>query len=197
MSTQGEWAAMVAQVIYEAYPDHDVLPIEPPRSGETISEFAYRAENAGDTLFLFLCREADEEIDAHVYLARLDRAIRDITDVQDAFRADSRPTCRDDTLSTADKPIDPNTAKKDVTIRLTLDADWIELAMTYADAQGRRTGSVTSSLHSSDADDDSFNAAMDAVESMVLGHACAGIDVTDPRYVEGIRTCVESCANNL
>jgi len=38
---------------------------------------------------------------------------------------------------------------------------------------------------------------MDAVESMVLGHACAGIDVTDPRYVEGIRTCVESCANNL
>jgi len=181
-----KWQEIAPQVIYEAYPDHDLLPIEPPRPGQTISEFACRAENAGDTLFLFLCREADEEIDAHVYMTRLDRAIADIQSVRDAFTDNS------DTGSYEQK-----TDKRDVTIRLSLDDDWIELSLTYADAQGRRTGAVTSSLHSSGADDERFNAAVDAVESMVLAHACAGIDVTDPRYVEGIRTCVEACANKL
>ena len=181
-----KWPEIAPQVIYEAYPDHDVLPIEPPKLGETIGEFAYHAENAGDTLFLFLCREADDEIDAHVYMARLDRAIGDIQSVQNAFR---------ENLDTG--PCDSQTDKRDVTLRLTLDSDWIELALTYADAQGRRSGSVTSSLHSTEADDDQFNAAMDAVESMALAHACAGIDVTDPRYVEGIRTCVQACANNM
>jgi len=181
-----EWQEVAPNVIYEAYPDHDVLPIEPPRPGETIHEFAYRAENAGDTLFLFLCREADEEIDAHVYMARLDRAIGDIQSVREAFLE----------IPDADSPqLKPG--KQDLTIRLLLDNDWVELSLTYADAQGRRTGSVTSSLHSSDEGDEQLNAAMDAVESMVLAHACAGIDVTDVRYVEGIRTCVEACANNL
>jgi len=65
-----KWPEITPQVIYEAYPDHDVLPIEPLKPGETIGEFAYRAENAGDTLFLFLCREANDEIDAQVYIRR-------------------------------------------------------------------------------------------------------------------------------
>ncbi len=43
-----------------------------------------RAEEAGDTLFLFLCREADDDIDAGEYLRRLDRAITDIEHVRDA-----------------------------------------------------------------------------------------------------------------
>ncbi len=97
----------------------------------------------------------------------------------------------------ADGPCDSQPDKRDVTLRFTLDNDWIELSLTYADAKGRRTGSVTSSLHSSEEGDKRFNAAIDAVESMVLAHACAGMDVTDPRYVDGIRTCVEACANNL
>ena len=119
-------------------------------------------------------------------MARLDRAIGDIQSVRDAFR---------ENLNTGSCDSTPD--KRDVTLRLTLDGDWIELALTYADAQGQRSGSVTSSLHSSEADDDQFNAAMDAVESIVLAHACAGIDVTDPRYVEGVRTCIQACANNL
>ena len=180
-----KWPEMAPQVIYEAYPDHDLLPIEPPMPGETVHELARRAEDAGDTLFLFLCREADEEIDARVYVARLDRAIGDIQNVRDVFRRDL------DTSSS-----EPKSDKRDLSLRLLLDNDWIELSLTYVDNQGRRTGSVTSSLHSSEAEDEQFNAAMDAVESVVLAHACAGIDVTDPRYVEGIRTCVQACANN-
>jgi hypothetical protein len=42
-----------------------------------------------------------------------------------------------------------------------------------------------------------FRAAMDAIESLILAHACAGVDVASPAYVEGIETAVESCMNNL
>lgn len=186
MSKRSEWSETASPIIYEAYPDHDLLPIDPPHAGETIGDFSDRAENAADTLFLFLCREADDEIDAREYLARLDRAIGDIQSVRDAFRESPDPCLAD-----------PGTDKRDVTIRLSLDANWIELSLTYADARGRRSGNVTSSLHTSEKHDEEFNAAVDAVESMVLAHACAGIDVTDPRYVEGVRTCIDACANNL
>lgn len=39
--------------------------------------------------------------------------------------------------------------------------------------------------------------AGDALESMILAHAVAGIDVASPAYVEGIETAVEAIANNL
>ena len=40
-------------------------------------------------------------------------------------------------------------------------------------------------------------AAMEAIESLVLAHACAGVDVASPAYIEGIETAVEACCNNL
>ncbi len=55
-------------------------------------------------------------------------------------------------------------------------------------------GKITSDLHEKGEDD--FNLAIDAIESIVVAHACAGIDITDPRYLEGIETAVEACANN-
>ena len=42
-----------------------------------------------------------------------------------------------------------------------------------------------------------YNAACDGIESMILAHAAAGIDIESPAYIEGIETAVESCANNL
>jgi hypothetical protein len=42
-----------------------------------------------------------------------------------------------------------------------------------------------------------YRAAMDAIESLILAHACAGLDVASPAYVEGIETAVEACCNNL
>jgi len=94
MTSEFNWRAIAAQVIYRAYPDSDLLPIDPPKLGETIGDFAARADDAGDTLFLFLCREANDDIDAEEYLHRLDRAMRDIEQVQDAFAdlaADTAP----------------------------------------------------------------------------------------------------------
>ena len=86
MNAENDWRERSPEMIYEAYPDHDLLPIEPPKPGEKIGDFKVRAEDAGDTLFLFLCREADDEIDAREYVRRLDRAIGDIQRVRRAFR---------------------------------------------------------------------------------------------------------------
>lgn len=85
MSNHTDWSETVPQILYEAYPDCDLLPIEPPHPGEPIGAFARRAEQAGDTLFLFLCREANDDIDADEYQQRLDRALRDIEHVHHAF----------------------------------------------------------------------------------------------------------------
>jgi len=94
MASELNWRAIAAKVIYRAYPDSDLLPIDPPMAGETIRDFALRAEGAGDTLFLFLCREANDDIDAEEYVHRLDRALRDIEQVHEAFAdlvADAAP----------------------------------------------------------------------------------------------------------
>jgi hypothetical protein len=42
-----------------------------------------------------------------------------------------------------------------------------------------------------------FNNAMSGIEAMILGHACAGIDITTPSYLEGIESAVAGCLNNL
>ncbi len=41
-----------------------------------------------------------------------------------------------------------------------------------------------------------FNKKMDALESIILALAIAGIDITTPAYLEGIETAVEACSNN-
>lgn len=181
MSKHNDWAKIAPQLIYEAYPDQDVLPIEPPASGETISHFTYLAEEAGDTLFLFLCREADDEIDANVYLGRLNRAMGDIDAVRRAVH----------------DHLYPRTPGQPDTIRIPLGDDWIELSIVRNKSQGHTIGSISSSLHSPDAEDGRFNTAVDVIESMILAHACAGVDVMDHKYIKGIRTCLESCDNNL
>jgi hypothetical protein len=42
-----------------------------------------------------------------------------------------------------------------------------------------------------------YNAAIDGLESLILAHACAGIDVNSAAYLEGIETAVDSAANHL
>lgn len=67
--------------------------------------------------------------------------------------------------------------------------------------QGGRlvSGFVHEKADPGDPEDDSaeFNAAMDAIVLAILAHACAGIDVNAPAYVEGIETAIEAWANKL
>lgn len=57
---------------------------------------------------------------------------------------------------------------------------------------------LTSNLHVSElmASDLEYNAAIDGLESLVLAHACEGIDVTSVAYVKGIRTALDNIGNN-
>lgn len=60
-------------------------------------------------------------------------------------------------------------------------------------------GAITSDLKSAapNAGEARFNAAIDGLESLILAHACAGVDVESPAYVEGIETAIEAITNNL
>ncbi|NJL71079.1 MAG: hypothetical protein HC888_05400 [Candidatus Competibacteraceae bacterium] len=42
-----------------------------------------------------------------------------------------------------------------------------------------------------------YNAAIDALESLILAHACAGVDVESDAYLEGINTTCDAIFNNL
>lgn len=42
-----------------------------------------------------------------------------------------------------------------------------------------------------------YNAAVDALESLVLGHACAGVKVDDPKYVKGLETALDAFSNQF
>jgi hypothetical protein len=57
-------------------------------------------------------------------------------------------------------------------------------------------GKITSDLKHAN-DKRTVQAAMDAIESLILAHAVAGVDVASPAYVEGIEIAVEACWNNL
>ena len=56
-------------------------------------------------------------------------------------------------------------------------------------------GSIVSSL-SEDCNDDDLKEMFDVMESMVLAHACAGVDVQSKPYLQGLETTLEAICNN-
>lgn len=42
-----------------------------------------------------------------------------------------------------------------------------------------------------------FNSAVDGLEALILAHACAGVDITSPAYIEGVETAVDAIGNHL
>jgi len=54
-------------------------------------------------------------------------------------------------------------------------------------------GTIASALHGED-DGPELTAALDAIESLVLAHACAGVAVDAPAYVEGLQTALDKLA---
>lgn len=64
-------------------------------------------------------------------------------------------------------------------------------------AEEPASGTITSDLkRDTTSADAEYRAAIDGLESLILAHACAGIDVTTPAYIEGIETAVEAIANH-
>ena len=61
------------------------------------------------------------------------------------------------------------------------------------------SGAIASDLRAAgrSAADRQYNTAIDGLESLILAHACAGVDVESPAYVEGVETAVEAIANHV
>ena len=57
-------------------------------------------------------------------------------------------------------------------------------------------GTINSDLHTTD-DTVEQTAALDAVESLILAHAVAGVDIASPAYIEGIEVAVESIFSHI
>jgi hypothetical protein len=68
------------------------------------------------------------------------------------------------------------------------------IVVTLIDGGGSITSTDLQTEHH-DEEDEEYNAAMDGIESLILAHACAGIDITTPAYLQGIETAVSACAN--
>ena len=70
--------------IYDAYPHSDLLPIEPPGdegAAQCLDDIDAMADDIGDTLFLFICRELcsdNDEIGYREAHQRVFRAMRDL-----------------------------------------------------------------------------------------------------------------------
>lgn len=67
----------------------------------------------------------------------------------------------------------------------------------YEDENGDLSGVVTSDLRNciDSADPLPIRAAIDAIESLVLAHACAHVDIESERYVEGLDTTLDAIFN--
>jgi len=81
-------------------------------------------------------------------------------------------------------------------MKLHLNSDeWLELNI---DSTGIAT--IKSSLKYEepvDGDDARWNTSIDAIESLILAHFCAGVDVFGPTYREGIQTTLSALENQI
>lgn len=60
----------------------------------------------------------------------------------------------------------------------------VPISDTVVTLDGEGNGTITSGI------------GEDSIESVILAHACAGIDVTAPAYLEGIETAIQAIADN-
>ena len=56
-------------------------------------------------------------------------------------------------------------------------------------------GTITTNLKDDTAGDATYYTSIDAIESLVLAHACADIAVDDPMYIEGLESMLEALGN--
>lgn len=71
------------------------------------------------------------------------------------------------------------------------------------ETDGKGSGTIASALkdenvlasNEPDPDTLAYNAAMDAVESMILSCACAGLDIKAPAFITAIQTTVDAVGN--
>ena len=58
-------------------------------------------------------------------------------------------------------------------------------------------GKIVSSDFHEENDPPELKAALDAIESLILAHACAGVNVESDAYIEGVRTAEIAIFDNI
>lgn len=77
--------------------------------------------------------------------------------------------------------------------QICLPVDGITVTL-FEDEDGDLSGTVVSNLHDVESAGP-LPAALDAIEAMVLAHACARVDIETPAYLEGLETALETVFN--
>lgn len=79
----------------------------------------------------------------------------------------------------------------------TLELNVFGITLTWA-GQNREGAIITSTMREeSTVENELFNSGVDAIESLILAHFCAGIDVSTPGYLEGIESAYQALGNNI
>ena len=73
----------------------------------------------------------------------------------------------------------------------------MHLGGTITSSMDRNTPDDVEGGSEEDTDWDRYHGAINGIESLILAHACAGMDITSPAYIDGIETAVEACGNHL
>jgi hypothetical protein len=60
--------------------------------------------------------------------------------------------------------------------------------------KGQAFGTLSSAMHEN-GESPELKASIDGIERLILAHACAGVDVMSPAYIEGIETSVLTIMN--
>lgn len=83
--------------------------------------------------------------------------------------------------------------KPGVPVALTIGAHTITVLL-----EDKTSGTISSNLHVVEAggDVEAYNAEIDGLESLVLAHACAGVNISDKRYIAGLQSAIEGIENN-
>jgi hypothetical protein len=60
------------------------------------------------------------------------------------------------------------------------------------------SGTIVSDFREPKVDGSAFDAALDALESLVLAHACLDVNlINNPNYISGVNTALDAIINNL
>jgi len=91
----------------------------------------------------------------------------------------------------------PSASARTVARRIQLPCFGITLTLTRENGvEEPGSGSIVSDLREPvTAANRQYNAAIEGFEAMILAHACVGVDVESPAYLEGIETAVDAIAN--
>lgn len=116
-------------------------------------------------------------------------------------------TCKLDFMGAWDWPDEMRRAQAQLDPRretLRLSCYGIVVEITDGNNFDGYTGNIKSQLHEGELPSSAregrareLHAAIDAIELLILAHACVGVDIEDPDYVEGIETAVDAVFNHL